>query len=195
MYDEAGLAEENRFMMTDHSQIEALIVKVALADRDAFSALYDMTSAKLFSVCLKVLNDQQAAEDALQDSYIKIWNKADQYHSNGMSPMTWLITIARNTSIDHLRNDLAKQNIVDKLPELVDEMNDPEAYSMALSRNAKLELCLEELEDDKAEAVCGAYLYGFSYAELAKRYRIPLNTVRTWLRRSLSKLKRCLSND
>ena len=87
--------------MADNSQIEALIVKVALADRNAFSLLYDMTSSKLFSVCLSVLNDQQAAEDALQDSYIKIWNKADQYHTNGMSPMTWLITIARNTSIDY----------------------------------------------------------------------------------------------
>ena len=147
--------------MTEHSRIEALITRAALKDRNAFSSLYDATSAKLFSVCLQVLNDQQAAEDALQDSYIKIWSKADRYHTNGMSPMTWLITIARNTSIDRLRS------------------ND----------------CLETLESEKTEAVCGVYLHGYSYAELASRYNIPINTVRTWLRRSLLKLKGCLSNE
>lgn len=62
--------------MTDHAQLEALIARAALNDRDAFSALYDATPAKLFSVCLQVLNDPQAAEDALQDSYIKIWHKS-----------------------------------------------------------------------------------------------------------------------
>jgi len=181
--------------MTDHAHLEALIARAALADRNAFSAIYDATSAKLFSVCLKVLNDQQAAEDALQDTYIKIWNKADQYHTNGMSPMTWMITIARNTSIDRLRTHRKNHNSVDEVAELVDDSNDPEAHSMTMSDNTRIARCLEELENEKAEAVCGAYLHGLSYAELASRYNVPLNTVRTWLRRSLLKLKGCLSND
>ena len=181
--------------MTDQSQVEALIARAALSDRNAFSSLYDATSAKLFSVCLQVLNDRQAAEDALQDSYIKIWNKADQYHTNGMSPMTWLITIARNTSIDRLRTHRPNHNSFDEVPELVGESDDPEAHSMTMSDNKRIAHCLEELESEKAEAVCDAYLYGLSYAELASRYNVPLNTVRTWLRRSLLKLKGCLSNE
>lgn len=181
--------------MTDHAQLEALIARVALNDRDAFSALYDATSAKLFSVCLQVLNDRQAAEDALQDSYIKIWHKADQYHINGLSPMTWLITIARNTSIDYLRTQRADHDTFAETTELFDEANDPETHSITLSDNKRIEECLEELESNKAAAVRGAYLQGYSYAELAERYRVPLNTVRTWLRRSLLKLKGCLSND
>jgi len=181
--------------MSDQSRIEALIARAASRDRHAFSSLYDATSAKLFSVCLQVLNDRQEAEDALQDSYIKIWNKADQYHANGMSPMTWLITIARNTSIDHLRSQRINHESIDGMPSLIDETNDPEAHSMTMSENARINRCLEELESDKAEAVCGVYLHGFSYADLASRYNIPLNTVRTWLRRSLLRLKECLSNE
>ena len=181
--------------MTDQSHIEALIARAALADRHAFSSLYDATSGKLFSVCLSVLNDQQAAEDALQDSYIKIWNKADQYHTNGMSPMTWLITIARNTAIDRLRTHRNNHNAIDEVAELVDGSNNPEAHSMSISERQRIAKCLEELESEKAEAVCGAYLHGYSYDELATRYNIPLNTVRTWLLRSLLTLKGCLSNE
>lgn len=181
--------------MAEQSQIEALIARAALADRNAFSSLYDATSAKLFSVCLKVLNNQQAAEDALQDSYIKIWNKAEQYHTNGMSPMTWLITIARNTAIDRLRASRTNHSSLDDMPDLVDEANDPEAHSELMSERLRISRCLEELDNEKAEAVCGAYLQGLSYAELASRYHIPLNTVRTWLRRSLLILKGCLSNE
>lgn len=181
--------------MTDQPHIEGLIARAALKDRNAFSSLYDATSAKLFSVCLQVLNDREAAEDALQDSYIKIWSKADQYHTNGLSPMTWLITIARNTAIDRLRSDRLNHNNFDAMKELADNTNNPEAHSISLSERERIARCLEELESDKAEAVCGAYLHGLSYAELADRYHIPLNTVRTWLRRSLLKLKGCLSNE
>ena len=87
----------------DRQEIENLIARVALKDRAAFDQLYDRVSAKLFGVCLRVLNKRAAAEDAMQDSFVKIWNNADKYNANGLSPMTWLITIARNTSIDRLR--------------------------------------------------------------------------------------------
>lgn len=181
--------------MTNQAYIEALIARIALADRRAFSELYDATSGKLLSVCLKILNDQQGAEDALQDTYIKIWNNAGRYQTNGMSPMTWMITVARNTSIDRLRTYRNNHDRLDEIAELMDRSNGPEAYSIAQGETNRIAHCLEELDNQKAEAVCGVYLHGVSYAELASRYDIPLNTVRTWLRRSLLKLKGCLSND
>lgn len=82
--------------MTEILEIDDYIAKCALGDRAAFTALYSATSAKLFGVCLRVLNNREEAEDALQDVFIKIWNNADRYRVNGLSPMTWLITIARN---------------------------------------------------------------------------------------------------
>ena len=87
-------------MAPEREEIEQLIARVALKDRAAFELLYDKVSAKLFGVCLRVLNKRTAAEDAMQDTFVKIWNNAGRYQSNGLSPMTWLITIARNTSID-----------------------------------------------------------------------------------------------
>lgn len=89
--------------MADVADIESYIAKCALGDRSAFSALYTATSAKLFGVCLRVLGNQAEAEDALQDVFVKIWRNADRYQVNGLSPMTWLITIARNLAIDRLR--------------------------------------------------------------------------------------------
>ena len=75
-------------MQMDRQEIENLIARVALKDRAAFDQLYDRVSAKLFGVCLRVLNKRAAAEDAMQDSFVKIWNNADKYNANGLSPMT-----------------------------------------------------------------------------------------------------------
>ena len=91
--------------MTDarRSELETLIARTAMGDRDAFDRLYDATSAKLHAVCLSVLKDRPEAEETLQEVYIRVWQSAARYASNGLSPMTWLITIARNRSIDRLR--------------------------------------------------------------------------------------------
>jgi len=178
--------------MTTTADIEKLISRVALGDRAAFSSLYDATSAKLFGVCLRVLNNRAEAEDALQDVFVRIWQKADTYAANGYSPMTWLITLARNRSIDKLRARKAPTEDMDDVPGLRDDGPTPEAAAIAASERARLEVCMEELEDNRALAVRGAYLEGASYKDLAERHGVPLNTMRTWLRRSLLKLKDCL---
>ena len=90
-------------MTTPQAEIEDLIARIAMGDRAAFRSLYDRTAAKLFGVCLRVLNDRALAEEALQDVYCKIWARAGQYRVNGFSPMTWLITLARNAAIDRRR--------------------------------------------------------------------------------------------
>lgn len=179
--------------MRTPSEIEALIARVALGDRLAFSQLYDATSAKLFGVCLRVLQDRHEAEDALQDVFVRIWQKAGSYASNGYSPMTWLITLARNRAIDRLRARKAPAETIEDVPGLSDPAPGPEAAAIAASERARIARCLDELEAGRAEAVRGAYLEGATYQDLAARHGVPLNTMRTWLRRSLLKLKDCLS--
>lgn len=106
--------------------------------------------------------------------------------------MTWLITIARNQAIDRLRarcaatSDLSEAAIADPGP-------GPEALAIAASDGERILACMEHLGPDKADAVRRAYLLGETYEDLAAHYRIPLNTVRTWLRRSLQNLRECLS--
>lgn len=178
----------------DRDKIEELIARVALKDRAAFEELYDLTSAKLMGVSLRVLNKRAAAEDAMQDTYVKIWNNADRYQANGLSPMTWLITIARNTAIDRLRSQRSGHQDIDTPGlELVAPGPSPEDFAVASSEAARLSGCLDELAEDRGAAVRGAYLEGASYADLADRFSVPLNTMRTWLRRGLISLRECMS--
>ena len=179
--------------LTDTTDIENAIMRVSLGDRAAFSSLYDATSAKLFGVCLRVLGDRAEAEDTLQDVFVKVWHKADRYKANGYSPMTWLITLARNTAIDRLRARKTGDVDIDDVHDLSDGSPTPEAKAIASSERQRLNDCFEELEADRSEAVRRAYLDGDSYKDLAARYDVPLNTMRTWLRRSLLTLKDCLS--
>lgn len=179
--------------MTTPADIEAMIAQVALRDRSAFSALYDATSAKLFGVCLRVLNNRAEAEEVLQEVYIRIWHKADSYTVTGHSPMTWLITLARNLSIDRLRKRKTKTKPIDEAAELADDRPGPEAEAIASSERAQIEACMTELDPRHAEAVKRVYLEGETYNDLAEAQNVPLNTMRTWLRRSLLKLRECLT--
>ncbi|TYB87673.1 sigma-70 family RNA polymerase sigma factor [Oceaniovalibus sp. ACAM 378] len=179
--------------MTTTIDIERWINATASGDRAAFLALYDATNAKLFGVCLRVLRDRAEAEEVLQDVFLKIWRNSGLYQANGFSPMTWLITVARNGAIDRLRARKSRGEMVDLVAELPDHGPTPEAAAIASSDNAQMQMCLGQLEPDRADAVRGAYLDGMSYQELAERYTVPLNTMRTWLRRSLLKLKECLT--
>lgn len=179
--------------MTGSDHIEGLILQVSLGNQQAFSELYDATSGKLFSVCLSVLKNRAEAEDALQDAFIRVWNKADRYAVTGHSPMSWLIALARNLSIDRLRARRSGHVDLDQVGEITERGPGPEASAIAASEASRITACLGELPEDRAGAVRAAYLEGAQYKDLAARYDVPLNTIRTWLRRSLISLKECLS--
>lgn len=172
--------------------IERLIARCTLGDRAAFAALYDATSAKLHAVCLRVLGRSQAAEDALQESYVKVWTHAGRYRVTGHSPMTWLITIARNTAIDHLRAQRGHQDVAEYHDILPAPDATPEENVLAASETGRIRACLQELPGERRVAITGAYLDGLSYAALAERAGVPLNTMRTWLRRGLIALRECM---
>ena len=175
------------------AEIEALIARVALRDRKAFAELYDVTAPKLMAVALRVLKDSAQAEDAMQDAYVKIWTHADRFAVTGHSPMTWLVTIVRNTAIDRLRTRRPMADIADLAEVVADGRPDAEARAIARSEAARIAACMAELDPDRRRAVRAAYLDGASYADLAAALGVPLNTIRTWLRRSLIRLRECLS--
>jgi RNA polymerase sigma-70 factor, ECF subfamily len=174
--------------------ISELISRVALGDRAAFRALYAATSAKLFGVCLRVLKNRTDAEDVLQETYVKIWHNAGRYQVSGYSPMTWLIAIARNQSIDRLRARKVGAADLSEAEDIADTAKNPEQLAVLGGETVKLQQCLDQLSPGRAEAVKAAYMEGYSYQELADRLNQPLNTVRTWLRRSLLSLRECLSS-
>ncbi len=178
--------------MSAPSDIDKLIARAALQDRAAFRELYGRTSAKLFGVCLRILRDRAEAEEALQEVYVKIWIRASTFAVSETSPMSWLIAVARNHAIDLIRARRPETVDIEEAVDLADEGKTPEGEAINASEGRRISACLEELDGRHAEAVRGAYVEGFSYQELADRFEIPVNTMRTWLRRSLAKLKECL---
>jgi len=178
---------------TPSQDIADLIARCALRDRAAFRVLYERTSAKLFGVTLRILKDRSEAEEALQEVFVKVWQRADRYVAGSTSPISWLVAVARNHSLDILRARRPPSDDIDVALEIPDAGPSPERATQESQERRQIENCLGTLEPERADAVRGAYLDGYSYEELATRYTVPLNTMRTWLRRSLIKLKDCLS--
>ncbi len=173
-------------------EISVLISKVALRDRSAFDLLYKMTSAKLFAVCLRILRERSEAEDALQEVYVKVWGRAERFAASQASPVSWLVAVARNHCIDRLRARKAPAINLDDALDIAEPGMNPEASAVNKGEGARIDRCMGELDKDRAAAVRAAYVEGHSYEDLARRFNVPLNTMRTWLRRSLLKLKECL---
>lgn len=169
-----------------------LLARTGLRDRAAFNALYEIASPKLFGVCMRLMKNKHDAEEAFQETWIRIWQKAPTFGSTGAPAMAWMMTVARNLAIDKLRARKAPAADIDEAYDLADPGLDPEANTVANDERRQIDNCLDQLDDEKASAVRGAYLEGYSYEELADRFQIPINTMRTWLRRSLIKLRECL---
>ena len=180
-------------MSQSTADIADLIARTALRDRNAFRLLYQRTSAKLFGVALRILRDRAEAEEALQEIYVKIWQRADRYVPGGYSPISWLVAVARNHCLDVLRARKPQNDDIEMALDVADAGPDPEKAAVDRGERARIDACLDQLDADKADAVRGAYLDGYSYEELSARHNVPLNTMRTWLRRSLMKLRECLT--
>lgn len=170
-----------------------LLARAASGDQRAFGPLYSATSAKLFGVLLRILGDRAEAEDALQDVFTRVWTNAGRYDPSKGRGMTWLITIARNRGIDRLRARATQPEGGGVDPDTVgDGRGGAEEKLLAKANLGQLADCLGRQPPDKASALKGAYISGDSYAALAARFDVPLNTMRTWLRRGLLQLRECM---
>jgi DNA-directed RNA polymerase specialized sigma24 family protein len=85
-------------------ELAAALARIAGGDRNALKLIYRDTAAKLFGVCLRILRDQGEAEDVLQDVYLTVWRRASTFDPRRASPVSWLVAIARNRSIDRIRS-------------------------------------------------------------------------------------------
>jgi RNA polymerase sigma-70 factor (ECF subfamily) len=168
--------------------------RVATGDRSAFGVLYQRTAAKLFASCRRILGSEAAAEDAVQEAYVRIWRRAGDFDSGVASPIAWMTTIARHAAIDIVRRGAERiSGVSDELDaELADRLGDAAADPARLAAGTGLATCLDRLETDKRGMVLLAYCYGWSREELSRRFDRPVATVKTILRRSLILLKECL---
>lgn len=176
----------------DEAALQALLERTALGDRAAFSRLYQKSSAKLFAVCLRILQDRQEAEDALQDAYVKIWRYAERYAAARAGAMTWMAAIARNVCIDRLRARKSPPATLKAAEQVADATLRPDQRALARSGARQLLDCINGLGDERARMVRIAYFGGVTYSALAERDGVPLGTVKSRMRRALAELKACL---
>ncbi len=176
---------------SDASVLADLLGRTASGDRAAFSRLYDLTKAKLFGVIRRILVRADLAEEALQESYVRVWSNAYRYDSGHASAMTWMIAIARNQAIDLKRK--ANERVAAQAVALEDvSLQATETSAEDSADYRRLRQCLGGLGEDGRDMVLLAYHQGYSREELAQRFSRPVATVKTILRRSLAALKECL---
>ena len=183
----------------DSTQLSAWLLGTSQRDQAAFRNLYEATSARLYGFALRILGKRELAEEALQDGFVAIWDHAHRYQEQLAAPMTWMTTIVRNKALDLLERNGRDADIgVDQFDgKVTDALRDPGATpieALALSRDAKaLAYCMSILEGLHCQVLSLAFFHDLSHTEVAQQMALPVGTVKTWIRRSLDKLKTCLT--
>lgn len=172
---------------------EALLEACAKGDRAALQRLYAMTAPQLFGLALGILRNRDLAEDIVQDSFVLIWRHAHSFDPRRGAAMAWLGRIVRNQCFDALRRRGREAPLDDAVMERWEDPAPSPADLAALSRDAqRLRGCLEQLEESPRRSLLLAYYQGLTFEEVAGRLKAPLGTVKSWIRRSLIRLKSCM---
>ena len=185
--------------MTPEQPLEPLLADVARGHQPAFAELYARTSPQLFALLLRMLQRRDWAEEALQDCYVRIWQKSESYDPARGAPLAWLMTIARYRALDLLRArrpednessfDEDRPSPLERADELAAGPEDQAAQGEGLGR---LHECMKGLSAEQRRSVLLAYYEGYTHTELARRLNTPVGTVKSWVRRGLLQLRDCL---
>ncbi len=173
-----------------HEALAEAMAAAARGDPSALRRLYALTSAKLFSVCMRISADEGEAEETLQDVYLTLWKRPGSYDPARGAPMTWLIAVARNRSLDRVR---ARRHRRHETLDVVDETPDPSPDAVAVlvadEDSRRLQAGLDRLDPRTAAAIRTAFEEGVSYEALAVRAGVPVGTMKSWIRRGLLRLR------
>jgi RNA polymerase sigma factor (sigma-70 family) len=183
---------------TDDQMIEWLS-RIAQQDAQALKALYDATSQRLYAIAMRVVSNTEHAEDVLQEAYLTIWRVAGDYQKSLSPPLVWMGVIVRSRGLDFLRRRKAEQSLAGQPMDemLSDTLAADDATPMDMQEASEqawaLHECLRKIEAKQREVLTLAYFRDLSQNELAQQLKLPLGTVKTWMRRSLAQLRTCMN--
>jgi RNA polymerase sigma-70 factor (ECF subfamily) len=164
-------------------------------EHGAAADLYDTYSRLVFSVVLRIVQSRETAEDLVQEVFLRVWNRADQFDPARGGLSAWILTVARNLSIDYTRSAAGKARLVEtSLPdretfEATGFFTDP----LQIDRARRVRAALDALEERQRQVILLAYFEGLSQTEMATRLGQPLGTVKTWTRSALQTLREQLA--
>ncbi len=180
-----------------NDEVAKLIAGCARRDRSAFQRLYERTAPQLLGCLIRILKNRALAEDALQDVFVQVWNRAGQFEPDRGTAWGWLIAIARYRAIDLRRREgrmpTGTSLPLDDIP-AADESADPSAFGLGERTSRLLSHCLGALQPRQRDCIVLAFQGGLSHAEVATEMGEPLGSVKSWIRRGLVALKRCLES-
>ena len=174
-------------------ELNRLLHRTGQGDRSAFAELYRRTAAKLFGISLRLLRDRDDAEEVLQEIYVTVWRRASSFDASRAGAMTWLVALSRNKAIDRLRQQRRAALAADAgWGDPSDDAATPTADPDRTEDYRRLQHCLDELDPQQQQPLREAFFSGATYSELAARCQVPLGTMKSWIRRSLIQLRKCL---
>ena len=179
--------------MPQEATLADLLRAVATHDKAALRAVYQREQTRLFGVAMAILRDRDAAADALQTAFLRVWERAGQFDPARGEAGAWLAGIVRFAALDAAR--LRGRETLTDDPGLGDTAVEPEAFERlaAAQDGARLRDCLDRLEEKHRTGIMLAFVHGLSHAQLAARLNEPLGTVKSWIRRGLLSLRECLA--
>ncbi|WP_394789898.1 RNA polymerase sigma factor [Rhodoferax sp.] len=181
------------------AELIALLDRVARHEHAALKDLYERCSPKLFGLAVRVVSQREWAEDVLQEAFLTIWRAAGDYRASLSPPMAWMGLIVRSRGLDFLRRRTSDRTTVtqeldDVLSETLEgDTPNPMDTTQASQQAWALHQCMTRLESRQREVVSLAYLRDLSHGELAEQLKLPLGTVKTWIRRGLEQLRVCMA--
>jgi RNA polymerase sigma-70 factor (ECF subfamily) len=170
---------------------EDLISLVESGDTEALAGLYDRHGRSAYSLAYRMMGDRQAAEDLVQDSFIKIWRSAKSYRAERGSVRTWILSITHNRGIDHIRSTASRRRTQDRVEMTAETTQQSEAFSETWrnSQRSQVQQALKTLPDEQLKILELAYFSGYTHAEIAEMLDLPLGTVKGRMRLGMKKIK------
>ena len=175
-------------------RLAELLEGCAARHEASLAELYELCSSQLYGVLLRMVKIDAIAEEALQESFVKIWNNSGSYSSELGTPMTWMSSIARNHALDLLRRRSRREgHEIGDMVSLIDATPDAGKSPSEMSEDAEALLeCLDRLQPVARECIVQSFCEGYSHEELSSAHDTPIGTVKSWIRRGLLALRSCL---
>lgn len=189
-------AAARKVVMAEDPDLDSLVARIAAAnDRAAFADLFRVMAPRVKALMIRLGADHATADELAQETLLAVWRKSHLYRPDKASASTWVFAIARNLRIDRFRKE-NRPEIDPHDPALVPEPEPtPEERITGLSIQANVRACLHQLPADQRQAVQLSFLEGLSHQAIAERLDVPLGTVKSRLRLSMTKLRQMLRTE